>query len=64
LTNVGASDSGIAIWLLANSTIHLAGNFLLQSQTKSVLVMYTVGPIQIKGMGIRQLSMRLRFVLL
>jgi hypothetical protein len=43
------------------STTHLAGSFLLQSQTKAVLVKYTVGPIQIKGTGTRQLSVRLRF---
>jgi hypothetical protein len=36
-------------------------NFLLQSQTKPVLVKY---PIQIKGMGTRQLPVRSRFVLL
>jgi hypothetical protein len=35
-------------------TICLAGNFLLHSQTKPVLVKYTVGPFQIKGMGTRQ----------
>jgi hypothetical protein len=30
----------------------------------SVLVKYTMDPIQIKGAGTRQLSVRLRFVLL
>jgi hypothetical protein len=30
------------------STIYLAGNFLLHSQTKPVLVKYTTGPIQIR----------------
>jgi hypothetical protein len=42
----------------------MAGYFLLHSQMKSVLVKYTVGPIQIRGMGTKQLSVRLRFVLL
>jgi hypothetical protein len=46
------------------STTSLARNFLLQSQTKPVLVKYTFGPIQIKGTGTRKLSVRLRFVLL
>jgi hypothetical protein len=46
------------------STTRLAGNFLLHSQTKPVLVKYTVGPIQIRGTGTRQLSVRLRLVLL
>jgi hypothetical protein len=46
------------------STTHLAGNFLLHSQTKPALVKYTVGPIQIRGTGTRQLSVRLRLVLL
>jgi hypothetical protein len=44
---------------------HLPGRKLpLPSQTKPVLVKYTVGPIQIRGMGTRQLSVKLRFVLL
>jgi hypothetical protein len=46
------------------STTHLAGNFLLHSQTNAVLVKYTMGPVQIRGMGTKQLSVRLRFVLL
>jgi hypothetical protein len=46
------------------STTHLAGNFLLPSQTKPVLVMYIMGPIQIKDRGKRQLSVNLRVVLL
>jgi hypothetical protein len=46
------------------STICLAGNILLQSQTKLILVMYTVGPIQIKGTRTRQLSVMLKFALL
>jgi hypothetical protein len=37
------------------STTRLAGNFLLHSQTKPVLVKYTVGPIQVRGMGTRPL---------
>jgi hypothetical protein len=46
------------------STHRLAGNFLLQSQTMLVLVKYTMGILQLKGMGTRQLSVQLRFVLL
>jgi hypothetical protein len=46
------------------STAHLAGNFLLPSQPKPVLVKYIVGPIQINDRGKRQLSVSLRFVLL
>jgi hypothetical protein len=42
----------------------LAGNFLLHSQIKPVLVKYTMDPIQIRGTGTRQLPVRLRFVLL
>jgi hypothetical protein len=42
----------------------LAGNFLLPSQPKPVLVKYIVGPIQINDRGKRQLSVSLRFVLL
>jgi hypothetical protein len=45
-------------------TTHLEGNFLLHSATKSVLVKYIKGLIQIKGTGTRHLSVRLRFVLL
>jgi hypothetical protein len=45
-------------------TIHMVGNFLPQSQTMPVLVKYTMDPIQIRGTGTRQLSVRLRFVLL
>jgi hypothetical protein len=45
-------------------TTHLARNFLLYSQTQLILVKYTMGHIQIKGMGTRQLSVRLRFILL
>jgi hypothetical protein len=60
----GASDSVIAIWLSAISTTHMAGDFLLQPQTNPVFVKYTLGPIEIKSMGTRQMSVRLRFVLL
>jgi hypothetical protein len=42
----------------------MVGNFLPQSQTMPVLVKYTMDPIQIRGTGTRQLSVRLRFVLL
>jgi hypothetical protein len=59
-----ARNSGIAIWPSANFHHPPGRNFLLQSQTKPVLVKYTIGPIQIRGMGTMQLSMRLRFILL
>jgi hypothetical protein len=56
---VTARDSGIA------NFHHLPGRKLAPSfSNKPVLVMCIMGPIQIRGTGTRQLSVRLRFVLL
>jgi hypothetical protein len=60
---VGPRDCGIAIQPLANFSTHLAENFL-HSQTKPVIVKYTMDPIQIKDTGARQLSVKLKSVLL
>jgi hypothetical protein len=48
----------------STSTIRLVEKFLLQSQSKPILVKYVVGPIQIRDTGTRQLPVRPRFVLL